>query len=111
MCLGLLTRDTKQQARWSGLDADSIINEISLKLVMKLKAMLSREQGFETDPLGGYTEIGREQIVESMSETLRGSNKPWGKSDIEPVVDQSFCSVALEDYNTVSLPHWPVAPY
>ncbi|KAK7386502.1 hypothetical protein VNO78_26777 [Psophocarpus tetragonolobus] len=62
--------------------------------VMKLKAMLSLELGFEMHLLGGYTEIGGEEIVEQ-------------------VVDQSFCSVTEEDCNTVSLPHchWSVAPY
>ncbi|KAL5155453.1 putative homeobox-leucine zipper protein ATHB-51 [Glycine soja] len=76
--------------------------------VIKLKAMLSKQQGYWTQKFGGYTEISGEETVESTSEGLRG------KSNIEHVEDQGYCSFAVEDYNTtVSLPHchWPVVPY
>lgn len=78
--------------------------------VIKLKAMLSKQQGYWTQKFGGYTEISGEETVESTSEglTLRG------KSNIEHVADQGYCSFTVEDYNTtVSLPHchWPVVPY
>ncbi|CAJ1888873.1 unnamed protein product [Sphenostylis stenocarpa] len=81
--------------------------------VMKLKAMLSKEQGFGTQTFGGYPEMSGEETVESTSEGLRGSNKARGKSNIEQVADQGFCSFTVEDYNTVSLPlcPWPVVPY
>ncbi|KAG4393890.1 hypothetical protein GLYMA_03G189400v4 [Glycine max] len=79
--------------------------------VMKLKAMLSKEQGFGKQTFGCYTEISGEETVESTSEglTLRG------KSNIEHVADQGYCSFTVEDYNTtVLLPphcHWPAVPY
>ncbi|KAK7386501.1 hypothetical protein VNO78_26776 [Psophocarpus tetragonolobus] len=80
-------------------------NEKLQEEVIKLNAMLSKEQPFKTHPFGGYTEMRGEEIVESMSKTLRGSNKTRKKSNIENVVDQSLCSFIVEDNNTVSLPH------
>ncbi|KAG5083896.1 hypothetical protein JHK82_054061 [Glycine max] len=62
--------------------------------VIKLKAMLSKQQGYWTQKFGGYTEISGEETVESTSEGLRG------KSNIEHVADQGYCSFAVEDYNT-----------
>ncbi|XP_014495698.2 homeobox-leucine zipper protein ATHB-22-like [Vigna radiata var. radiata] len=81
--------------------------------VVKLKAMLSKEQGFGKQRLGGYPEISGVETVESTSEGLRGSNKAQGKSNIEQVADEGFCSFSVEDYNTVSVPfcQWPVVPY
>ncbi|KAK7396627.1 hypothetical protein VNO78_17764 [Psophocarpus tetragonolobus] len=78
--------------------------------VMKLKAMLSREQGLGTQTVGGYTEVSGEETVES---TSRGSHKGRGKSNIEQVADQGYCSFTVDDYSTLSLPHchWPVVPY